>query len=1064
MWIVRLALNRPYTFVVLAILIVILGPLTILRTPIDIFPTIGIPVVATIWSFTGLPPDQMAQRITGNYERVMTTTVNDIEHIESNSLTGIAVVKTFFHPNVKPEMAVAQTTAIAQTLLRSFPPGTTPPFIMSYNASSVPIMQLALSSSQLSEQELFDLGGNMLRVQLATVQGAALPNPYGGKQRQIEVDLDQHKLQALGLSAQDVSAAIGAQNLILPAGTEKIGTYEYNIKLNASPAAVADMNDFPIKTVNGTTIYVHDVAHVRDGFSPQTNVVRVNGKRAVLMTILKTGNSSTLDIINRVKEKLSQIKGSLPASLDLRIIGDQSVFVRAAIAGVAREGVIAAMLTGLMILLFLGSWRSTLIITVSIPLSILVSIMALSALGETINIMTLGGMALAVGILVDDATVVIENINWHLENGKEVEQAILDGAHQIAIPALVSTLCICIVFIPMFLLTGVARYLFVPLAEAVVFAMLASYFFSRTLVPTMAKYLLHAHEPHYCEEMHEAPSRNMLMRWQFAFEHQFDRLRHAYHGALGGTLKYPKVFVVLFLCFVLLSLGILGPWLGSNFFPTVDAGQIQLHLRAHTGTRVEETAALCDDIDATIRRVIPAGELDSVTHNIGVPYSGINLTYSNSQPIGPQDADIYIALKPNHHPIADYVRTMRTDLAHEFPGIMFVFVPADIVNQILNFGLPAPIDVQVTGQNEAANRNYANMLLDKIRQVPGIVDSRIQQPRDYPEFRVNVDRSRAEELGITQSNVASDLLISLSGSFQTAPTFWLDPKNGISYSVVTQTPQYRMESLDDLRNIPVIGSKGAPQILGAIADIDRGVGPASVSHYNAQPLIDVFAAVQDRDLGGVGKEIDKIIKDTAKDVPQGARVSARGQMMTMNDSFNGLFLGLIGAIVLVYFLIVVNFQSWTDPFIIITALPGAIAGIVWMLFVTHTTLSVPALTGAIMCMGVATANSILIVSFARERMREGDDAIKAALESGFTRLRPVLMTALAMIIGMLPMALGLGEGGEQNAPLGRAVIGGLIFATGATLFFVPAVFSLIHGRQKASTQDASKPNAENRHD
>jgi CzcA family heavy metal efflux pump len=1054
MWIVRLALERPYTFVVLALLILILGPLTIIRTPVDIFPTIGIPVVATIWGFTGLPPDEMAERITGNYERALTTTVNDIEHIESNSLNGIAVVKTFFHPNVKPEMAVAQTTAIAQTLLKSLPPGSTPPFIMNYNASSVPIMQLALSSNQLSEQELYDTGGNILRVQLATVQGAALPSPYGGKQRQIQVDLDENKLQAYGLSAQDVNGAIDSQNLILPAGTEKIGPYEYNIKLNGSPEVVADMNDFPIKIVNGAPIYIRDVAHVRDGFSPQTNIVRVNGKRAVLMTILKSGNASTLDIISRVKAKLHQIKGSLPPSLDLKIIGDQSVFVRAAIEGVVREGIIAATLTGLMILLFLGSWRSTIIITVSIPLSILVSIMALSWLGETINIMTLGGLALAVGILVDDATVAIENINWHLEQGKEVEAAILDGAHQIAIPALVSTLCICIVFIPMFLLTGVARYLFVPLAEAVVFAMLASYFLSRTLVPTMAKYLLQAHEPHYCEETHEAPQGHPLMRLQFAFERQFDRLRHAYHGSLASTLEHRNLFMIVFLGFVLLSLGILGPWLGSNFFPAVDAGQIQLHLRAHTGTRVEETAALCDDIDTTIERVIPASELDSVTHNIGLPYSGINLTYSNSQPIGPQDADIYITLKPDHHPIADYVRNLRVELAKNFPGIMFVFVPADIVNQILNFGLPAPIDVQITGMDETANRAYATMLLDKIRQVPGIVDSRIQQANDYPEFRVHVDRSRAAELGITQANIASDMLISLSGSFQAAPTFWLDPKNGISYSVVTQTPQYRLESLDDLRNISIHGDSGQPQILGALATIERGTGPAVVSHYNAQPLIDVYAAVQDRDLGGVARDIHKILQTTAGDVPKSARIIARGQMQTMSNSFEDLFFGLLGAILLVYLLIVVNFQSWTDPFIIITALPGAIAGIVWMLFVTHTTLSVPALTGAIMCMGVATANSILMVSFARERMdQHGDDAVKAALEAGFTRLRPVMMTALAMIIGMLPMALGFGEGGEQNAPLGRAVIGGLIFATGATLFFVPAVFCFIHGR---ASQDKTR--------
>jgi multidrug efflux pump subunit AcrB len=809
------------------------------------------------------------------------------------------------------------------------------------------------------------------------------------------------------------------------------------------------MNDFPIKVVNGTMIYVHDVAHVRDGFSPQTNVVRVNGQRAVVMTVLKTGNASTLDIISRVKSKLDLIKASLPPGLDLHVIGDQSVFVRAAISGVVREGAIAAVLTGLMILLFLGSWRSTVIITVSIPLSIMASLIALSSLGETINIMTLGGLALAVGILVDDATVAIENINWHLEQGKEVEPSILDGARQIAIPALVSTLCICIVFIPMFFLTGVARYLFVPMAEAVVFAMLASYFLSRTLVPTMAKYLLRAHEEHYSEGVDTPAPRNWLTRWQFAFEHQFDRLRHAYHGVLEGALENAKLFVIIFLSFILLSLVLLGPWLGSNFFPTVDAGQIKLHLRAHTGTRVEETAALCDDVDTVIRRVIPSDEIDSLTHIIGLPYSGINLTYSNSAPEGPEDADIFISLKSDHHSVTNFMEKLRKELATSEPGVLFYFLPADIVSQILNFGLPSPIDIQITGMNAIANRSYANMLLDKIKEVPGIVDSRIQQDDDYPEFRVKVDRTRAEELGITQQNVASDMLISLSGSFQTSPTFWLDPKNGVSYSIVTQTPQYKLTSLDDLRNTPILGANGKQQILGAIATIERGTGPAVVSHYNAQPLLDIFASVQGRDLGGVGSDVRKILKDTTQDVPKGARVMARGQMQTMDASFSGLFFGLLAAIVLVYFLIVVNFQSWTDPFIIITALPAALAGIVWMLFVTHTTLSVPALTGAIMCMGVATANSILVVSFARERMNHGDNALKAALEAGFGRLRPVMMTALAMIIGMLPMALGFGEGGEQNAPLGRAVIGGLLFATGATLFFVPAVFCLIHGRRES---------------
>ncbi len=1046
MWIVRIALGRPYTFVVLAILLLIFGPLSVAKTPIDIFPNIGIPVVATIWNFGGLPPDEMANRIVGTYERSLTTTVNDIEHIESQSLSGIAVVKTFFHPGVKSDMAMAQTTAIAQTQLRSLPQGATPPFITIYNASSVPVMQLALSSNTLSEQELFDTGTNTIRTQLATVQGAALPNPYGGKMRQIQVDLDQQKLQALGLSAQDVNTAIGNQNLILPSGTEKIGDYEYNVKLNASPTVVDDFNNLPIKAVNGTTIYIRDVAHVRDGFAPQTNIVRVDGKRAVLMTVLKTGDSSTLDIISRVKSKVEQFRGSLPPGLDLHIIGDQSVFVRAAISGVVREGIIAATLTGFMILLFLGSWRSTLIITLSIPLSILASLMALSALGETINIMTLGGLALAVGILVDDATVAVENINWHLEHGKDVEEAILDGAQQIAIPALVSTLCICIVFIPMFFLSGVARYLFVPLAEAVMFAMLASYFLSRTLVPTMAKYLLHKHEE---KNEHAPKSKNILVRGQLEFERRFESFRDGYHDYLKKTLDHRGLFITIFLGFVLLSVAALGPWLGSDFFPSVDAGQIKLHFRAHTGTRVEETAALCDNVDTIIHSVIPQSDLDSVTHNIGIPNSGINLTYSNSAPIGPADADILISLNEDHKPTADYVRTLREKLNEKMPGVLFTFLPADMVSQILNFGLPAPIDIQIIGAN-ADNRKYAEELLEKIVHIPGVVDSRLHQPDDAPEFRIKVDRTRAEELGITQHDVASNLLISLSGSFQTSPTFWLDPKNGVSYSVVTQTPQYRLESLDDLRNIPVVGLKGSQQIMGGLATIERGVGPGVVSHYNAQPVLDVFANVQDRDLGGASADIKKILKDTAKDVPKGTMVIPRGQMETMDSSFTGLYLGLLGAIVLVYFLIVVNFQSWTDPFIIITALPGAIAGIAWMLFLTHTTLSVPALTGAIMCMGVATANSILVVSYARERMTHGDDALKAALEAGFTRLRPVMMTALAMIIGMVPMAMGLGEGGEQNAPLGRAVIGGLIFATGATLFFVPAVFTLIHGRKGAA--------------
>jgi|HubBroStandDraft_1064217.scaffolds.fasta_scaffold00037_69 CzcA family heavy metal efflux pump len=1041
MWIVRVALERPYTFIVLALLLLIFGPLTLLRTPTDIFPNIGIPVVSVVWNYTGLPPQEMGDRISANFERALTTTVNDIEHIESQSLQGIGVVKIFFQPTVNIDVALSQVTAISQTVLRQMPPGATPPLVVSYNASSVPVIQLALSSDKLSEQELFDLGNSFIRTQLATVQGAAIPFPYGGKQRQVEVDLNQRAMQAKGVSAQDVSNAIGAQNLILPAGTEKIGLYEYNVKLNSSPQTVAELNDLPVKTVNGSTLYVRDVAHVRDGYAPQTNIVRVNGHRAVLMSVQKTGNASTLDIIDRIKNRLPLIRDSSPPEMNVDAVGDQSVFVGAAVQGVVREGVIAAALTGLMILLFLGSWRSTLIITISIPLSVLASIIALSALGQTINIMTLGGLALAVGILVDDATVAIENINWHLERGKPVEPAILDGAQQIAVPALVSTLCICIVFVPMFFLSGVAKFLFVPLAEAVVFAMLASYVLSRTLVPTLAKYWLRPHVPGA-----EHGRRSWLGRFQGGFEHGFVGLRRRYRSVLGLALMNRRGFAAGFMVLVLASLA-LAPQLGEDFFPSVDGGQIKLHLRAHSGTRIEETARLCDEVDTLIRNTIPAADLQNVVDNIGLPYSGINLSYSNSAPTGTADADILISLTPGHQPTADYVRRLRDQLPGAFPGVAFAFLPADIVGQILNFGLPAPIDIQVVGNDAAANRRYANDLYHRLETVPGIADLRIQQAVDTPELRLEVDRSRAEELGLTERDVANNMLISLSGSFQTAPTFWLNPKNGVSYSIVTQTPQYQLDSLDALRNLPVTGDTGQPpQILGALARVSRGVGPVVASHYNVQPVIDLYAAVQDRDLGGVSADVKRILAETASQVPKGSTVIARGQMQTMDSSFFGLYAGLAFAIVLVYLLIVVNFQSWLDPFIIVTALPAALAGIVWMLFLTHTTLSVPALTGAIMCMGVATANSILVVSFARERLNHGRDALTAALEAGFGRFRPVLMTALAMIIGMVPMALGLGEGGEQNAPLGRAVIGGLLFATVATLFLVPTVFCMVHGR------------------
>lgn len=1049
MWIVRIALSRPYTFIVMAVLIVLLGVFSILRTPTDIFPNIRIPVVAVVWTYSGLPPEEMANRIVSMSERAGPTTVNDIEHIESNSLNGIAVVKYFFQPNVNQELAVAQITSISQTLLRMSPPGTTPPFILAYSASSVPVLQLALGSSKMSEAQIFDWSNSFIRNQLATVAGASLPWPYGGKQRQVQVDLDPQALRRYGLSAQDVTNAISAQNLILPAGTQKMGDLEYYVKLNASFNNIDALNDIPLKSASGATLYVRDVGHVRDGAPPQTNIARVDGNRAVIMSVLKTGSASTLNIIDSIKSMLPGLREGSPPSLAINPIGDQSLFVRSAISGVIREGLIAAALTGLMILLFLGSWRSTLIITISIPLSILSSIVILSWLGETINIMTLGGLALAVGILVDDATVTIENINWHLEHGKEIEPAILDGARQIAMPALVSTLCICLVFIPMFLLTGVAHFLFVPLAEAVVFAMLSSYVLSRTLVPTLAKYWLKMHVA-----LKEEDVTSRLHRFQIRFEQRFTRLRGAYHELLKAVLAHRKAFIVWFLAAVTASF-LLTPWLGENFFPTVDAGQIKLHMRARSGTRIEQTAALCDSVEAEIRKAIPASELDNLVDIIGLPYSGINLSYSTSAPVGPGDADIFITLKEGHRPSEEFIHRLRPQLAHSFPGITFSFLPSDIVSQILNFGLPSPLDIQVVGYSPA-NREYANQLLARLKQVPGAVDMHIQQSADYPQINVNVNRSNAQLLGFTQQDVASNLLVSLSGSFQTNPSFWADPKTGVQYNVATQTPQYRMNTLQDLASTPVTSKLGgSPQILANLADMGRSTGPAVVSHYNVKPVIDIFGSVEGSDLGTVSRQVKKIIAEMAPNLPKGTTVVVRGQVQTMESSFSDLELGLIGAVVLVYLLIVVNFQSWLDPFIIITALPGALAGIVWMLFLTGTTLSVPALTGAIMCMGVATANSILIVSFARERSDAGVNPTDAVLESGFTRFRPVLMTALAMIIGMIPMALGLGEGAEQNAPLGRAVIGGLLFATVATLFFVPAVFSLIHDRPTKTLKESN---------
>ncbi|HSE12355.1 MAG TPA: efflux RND transporter permease subunit [Rudaea sp.] len=1070
--IIRLALRRPYTFIVLAILILLIGPLAILRTPIDIFPGINLPVISVIWTYNGMPPSEMSDRIITYYERQMTTTVNDIEHIESQSLPGTGVIKVFFQPDVNVNAALAEVTAVSQTVLKRLPPGITPPLILSYNASSVPVLQLALTSKTLTDQQLFDLSNNFIRPQLASVEGAAIPSPYGGKNRQVVVDLDPNALRAKGLSPEDVTNAILAQNLILPAGTQKIGKFEYNVKLNASPKELADLNDLPIKAVNGTVITLRDVAHVRDGYSPQQNLVLVDGQRSVLTTVQKNGNASTLDIVDNVKSLLPRIKAGAPPGLHMDTLIDQSVFVRASVAGVIREGVIAAALASMMILAFLGNWRSSLIIAISIPLAILSSIAALSAIGQTINVMTLGGLALAVGILVDNATVTIESINWHLEQGKSVPDAITAGASQIGMPTLVSTLAICIVFVPMFFLNGVARYLFVPMAEAVIFAMIASYILSFTLVLTISKYWLKSHvDPHpptanpIEDAMREDPTAHMsgatnaFSRFQRRFEVFFENTRERYRGLLTMAVENRRIFAIGFLAAIGASM-LLAPWLGQNFFPTIDAGQIKLHLRAQTGTRIEETARLATQVEKTIRRVIPAEELKSVVDNIGLPVSGINIAYSNSAPIGPEDADILISLNEGHHPSERYVEILRERLPREFTGATFSFQPADIVSQILNFGLSAPIDIQVIGFKRDQDHDYAIALLNRIKHVPGIADARIQQAFDHPELRVNVDRVRAQEIGLSQRNVANDMLVTLSGSLQTAPTFWVNPKNHVSYPIVVQTPQYKIDSLSQLEDIPIVSADGKQrQILGGLASITRNEGEGVVSHYDVQPTIDIYAAVQGRDLGSVAHDIQAILDATAKDVPKGSTVAMRGQVQTMLTSYSNLLFGLIGAIVLIYLLIVVNFQSWLDPFIIITALPAALAGIVWMLFLTGTTLSVPALTGAIMCMGVATANSILVVSFARDRIDQGADPITAALDAGYVRFRPVLMTALAMLIGMAPMAFGLGEGGEQNAPLGRAVIGGLSFATIATLFFVPVVFAILRGRQHTSEQSPSEPDA-----
>jgi len=1047
MWIVRLALNRPYTFIVLALLILLISPVLILRTPTDIFPNINIPVVAVSWTYTGLNPEEMEGRITTVYERVLTTTVDNIEHIESTTVNGTAIVKVYLQPTASVDRANAQITAVSQYILRQLPPGALPPLIVNYSASTVPILQLGLSGKNLTEPQLNDIALNFLRTQLVTVPGASVPYPYGGKQRQIMVNLNQPRLQSKGLSPNDVLAALGTQNLILPGGTAKMGQFEYDVDLNADAKTLQELNDLPIKTVDGTTVYMRDVATVSDAFAPQTNIVRQNGSRGVLLSVLKAGDASTLDVANGTRKILPRVAQTLPPDLKIQPLLDQSIFVRGAVNGVIREALIAAALTGLMILLFLGSWRSTIIIAISIPLSILCSVITLSLLHQTINIMTLGGLALAVGILVDDATVTIENIERHFEEGAALNDGILNGAAEIATPALVSTLCICIVFIPMFFLGGVAGFLFAPLAEAVVLAMIASYILSRTLVPTLAMFLL---KPKHDQKQ----SNGFFTRCHRGFEAGFAKLRNAYELLLERFIERRFVFVPVFILLCVTALTLV-PFLGQDFFPDTDSGQFILHVRAKTGTRIEETARLCDEVEKSIRGTIPASEMDNIVDNIGLPYSNINYIYSRSGLTGAADGDVLVSLKEKHGPTADYVRKLRDQLPQEFPGVTFYFLPADIVTQTLNFGLPAPIDIQIEGADVNGNRKVADMMLSELRHVPGLVDVRIQQQADYPKLHVDVDRTRASQGGLTEKDIANSMLVSLSGSFQVTPMYYLNPKNGVSYNLVVQTPQYGIQSDQDIKNIPISSNQSNRELLADVASIRRTMEPGSINHYNIRRVVDIYASVQDRDLGSVGREVQKIVAKHEKEVPRGSFVTLRGQFGTMRSSYVGLLGGLAFAIVLVYLLIVVNFQSWLDPFIIITALPAALAGIILFLFLTHTALSVPALMGAIMCMGVATANSILVIAFAKERLEIHGNPLAAAVEAGATRFRPVLMTALAMIIGMVPMALGFGDGGEQNAPLGRAVIGGLILATLATLVFVPTVFSLLHGR-KAKPSDLTE--------
>jgi multidrug efflux pump subunit AcrB len=1046
-WIIKVALDRPYTFIVLAVLILLISPVMILRTPADIFPNINIPVIAVSWTYTGLNPEEMEGRITTVYERVLTTLVDNIEHIESTTVNGTSVVKIFLQPNASIDTANAEVTAASQTILRQLPAGSQPPLIINYSASSVPILQLALSGNGLTEPQLNDLALNFLRTQLVTVPGAAVPYPYGGKQRQVMVSLNPQLLQSKGLSPSDIVTAVNLQNIVLPSGTAKIDKFEYDVDLNAAPHTVAELNDLPLKVVNGATVYLRDVAQVSDGFAPQTNIVRQDGRRSALVTVLKAGNASTLDVVNGIRKLLPRVETTLPPQLKIQPLGDQSVFVRAAVSGVIRQAIIAACLTGIMILVFLGSWRSTLIIAVSIPLSILTSVIVLGALGETINLMTLGGLALAVGILVDDATVTIENIERYLEQGSDLKEAILEGAGQIAVPALVSTLCICIVFLPMFFLSGVARYLFVPLAEAVVFAMLASYILSRTLVPTLAMYLLKAKHA-------TRASRNPFVWFQRGFEHAFERLRLAYQLMLTTLVHRRYIFAPVFLGLCAVAF-LLVPWLGQDFFPNVDSGQFILHLRAKTGTRIEETAKLTDLVENSIRREIPRAEVNNILDNIGLPYSQLNYMRATSGLVGAADADIFVSLNEKHHPTANYVRDLRRKLPAEFPGVTFYTVPADITTQILNFGLPAPIDIQIEGADLESNRSVADRMLEQIRRVPGVVDARLQQDFDYPKFHIAIDRTKAAEGGYTPRDVANSLLVSLSGSFQTTPTFFLNWQNGVNYNLVEQAQQYEIQSLQDLQNIPITSSTATrPEILADVASITRSNEMEVLNHYNIRRVVDIYAAVQDRDLGSAGREIQRIVDTNRHLLPRGSFVTVRGQVDTMRSSYIGLLGGLIFAVVLIYLLIVVNFQSWLDPFVIITGLPAALAGIVLFLFFTRTPISVPALMGSIMCMGVATANSILVVAFAKERLEHHGDALEAAIEAGYTRLRPVLMTALAMIIGMIPMALGLGDGGEQNAPLGRAVIGGLMCATVATLVFVPSVFAIVHGSHSPEDSEA----------